>query len=343
MRYTRVLTLVLLLVGLSTSAGNAAPTGAGKTKAPLASCSVRSIKLTNSDTVSASGYCVIGGRRQPAALRYTYRQSDYYGNICGSAITGPGSSFSLKYPQAYAVDVVFTATSTTKLNGKYVRKTTPDHQLNTGSQTMVCGKRYPYTLVPDTHQVCEYAFTNGSVCGVPQKLVGSVLTPFPPMAQPPFWGSMPYMDPIDHTIWAPSFDTVSGLCTEQPDGSSATLWGATVVGRKWECADGTSIVPVWYIYLAPDAVSGDGPQPRPSCRAGAFNQPGAANTGGLPLGGVFTHFSIPTDWHGRVDVELQMEVVDSSGAIIASEYSDNEFWNDEGTVNGCPQVIAAGN
>ena len=333
------LTLVVLFAGVNASAGSTTPMRAyGQQVAPaVAKCKLMPAKLTLAQVALPGGFCLVNKRRISLRVTsYSYQESDYYGFTCGDAVGGTGSSFSLKYPQAYGVSIAYTATSTAKVNGKLIRRTGKSN-LSTNSRSMACGKRTTTTVVPDRHAVCKYIYNASLVdnnCGVPRPAVPGLV---------PISTAMPYLDIGTNTVSVPPFMTPSGLCMQTPESDAVVSWwgGKQTRPIKWNCPDGTSVVPIWYIYLTPTDHPGDGNHPGPSCRAGSFNQPGAPNTGALPFGGVFTQFAIPPEWSGRIDVEVNLIWMNQAGdEFLSDEYVDNVFMQPKGTVNGCQALTS---
>jgi hypothetical protein len=299
-------------------------------------------------SVSLSGWCIINRKRTTADLTYKYSLYDYWGYRCGPVTAGKGNSFPLEYP-AYSVQISLTATK--KFKGHYLRKVAKVQSVSIGSLKMSCRVRLP-TDVPTPASnafgyVCSYTFkpSSGNTCGV---VMGPDGKPLPSSVPVPYWTDHPRVE--KNEFYAPPFASPSGLCTEEEDTDVTAQWlGNQLHPGKWVCTDGIYIVPRWYIYLAPDDPHGGvGYHPPPSCRAGNFLVvPPPPNSTPLPFGGTFTHFTLPSNLAGRVDVEVLMLVFRGDGSdtdvLLSSEYADvSAYPNSNGTVNGCPALLAGG-
>jgi hypothetical protein len=337
-----------VLAGSAVAAlAKAAPT-VSDLKVPKPGCFASAAKLsTDGLTVAASGWCIIGGRRRPAQLSYSYHESDPWGSVCGMGSAGSGGNFPLQYPEAYSAFVTFTAKSVAKVNGRYVHSKPRSTDIALGSWKMNCQIRGPIATPPlpnaGFNYVCGYIFkaSSGNTCGV---VTGPGNQPLPASTPVPYWTDHPMT--IDGAFHVPPFASPSGPCIDQL-GSSVVSWmGNQLQSAKWVCPDGTYIIPKWYIYFSPDDPQpGNGFHPSPSCMVGDFNLPPGPTNGALPFGGDFSSFTLPKEWVGRVDVEVQMLVLKGDGSstdtFVSSEYSDSSNYpNPKGTVNGCPALVA---
>jgi hypothetical protein len=337
-----------LLAGSAAGAfANTAPARSDIT-IPKPVCFASAAKLSGDrSTVSGSGWCVINGRRRPARLSYSYDESDPWSFECGKGSAGQGSTFVLQYPKAYSAFVTFTATSVDTVKGRHIRSAPKSTDLTLGNWKMDCQLRGPTDVPPSPSNakgyVCGYIFkaSSGNTCGVVTGLDNQSL---PASAPVPYWTDHPAV--INGAFHLPPFATPSGLCTEK-QGAAAVAWmGNQLRPATWTCGDGTYIIPKWYIYLSPDDPhSGNGFHASPSCKAGDFNLPPGPTNGALPFGGDFSSFTLPKEWAGRVDVELQMLVVRGDGSagdvLVSSEYADSSNYpNTSGAVNGCPALVA---